>query len=157
MLNEFYAVTFNSMYRVSTEIWEQNWPTVEKLDNRKEESDFPIGAKCKNGDLIAVTRIGLVMYPSYRQKTIEQINTYYCGGKTSPIVGLFLDKEKAEIAFKADSQIRLGPQWEKETKETLAAIGADHPIFIIHTWYDMAFPESFGLDEPWREMYSKSK
>ena len=59
---------------------------------------------------------------------------------TRPVVGLFLDHQKAKDCFKCKKEPeRLDPRWQEETTEVLGLIGNSHEIFIIPNSLEWVF------------------
>ncbi len=138
-LREFFAVTATSVYRVNERRDANGCPLVEKIA-RRDGSSVPVGGRLKNGELVAVTRRGLIVYSDdlpkrgrdgNRPAKPEEVNTMFWGGHTSPLVALFLKEEDARKCLVWGSALEIDPLWWTFTRETLEAIGDDHPTFIL--------------------------
>ncbi len=149
MIHEFFAVTQTSVYRVSDERGENNWPIVEKIALRK-ESKTSVGGRLRNGCLVGImggklSGISLYDQDHPRHGSVqppEMVNTSFFGGGTSHLVALFLEKEAAIKCSDSKDLQPLDPRWRKQTNEVLSAIGNDHPVFIVSRSTDFAFPEN---------------
>lgn len=130
-IHEFFAATQTSVYVVKDEM-ENGCPIVEKIAEKK-ISPFPIGGKLKNGSRIGIMlKMGIVLYnPSRREEKPEQVNIARWGGKTSSIVALFLEKDRAIRCLDSKNITMCDPRWKKETLETLEKIGNNHPVFVF--------------------------
>ena len=138
-ISEFFAVTMTSVYHVTDRKDEDNIPIVEKIA-LKGESSIPIGSRLLGGHLVGITEIGIILYyedyspwtgaPERTQRAM-QVNTRMWGGKTSPIVSLFLDKKEALSCLESESLEEFDSRWKKQTEEVLEVIGKDHPTFIV--------------------------
>ena len=137
-LEEFFAVTKTSVYRVSSQKDEKGFPVVEKIALRG-ESAVPVGGRLHNGHLVGIMKTEInLYYEDYspfsgrreQPQRPEEVNIHYWGGHTSPIVALFLNKEEAMSCFNSENQKNCDPRWRKQTEETLGAIGDNHPVFI---------------------------
>ncbi len=144
MIERFYAVTTTSLYEVSAEKDGLGIPLVVKLA-LKGASLVKVGGRLHNGRLIAVTRLGLILYdeefprPGRRQR-IEEVSFIFWGGNTSPIIGLFLDIQEAIICFNCLPNVKFGDKrWQKETQEVLDSIGDHHPVFVLSRRYSIKF------------------
>ncbi len=149
ILHEFFAVTQTSVYRVSDERGENNWPIVEKIA-LKEESKLPVGGRLQDGYLVGVMggRLsGIVLYDQDHPRPgsvqpPEMVNTAFYGGGTSRLVALFLEKEAAIKCHNSENPQPLDPRWRKQTNEVLSAIGDSHPVFIVSSSKGFSFPEN---------------
>ena len=149
MIHEFFAVTKTSVYRVSDERGENNWPIVEKIALRG-ESETPVGGRLRNGCLVGIMGgklSGIYLYDQDhpRRGSVqppEMVNNVFFGSRTSRLVALFLEKEAAIKCSDSNDPRPLDPRWRKQTNETLNAIGDDHPVFIISRSPHFAFPEN---------------
>lgn len=146
-LKEFFAVTLTSVYRVNERKDLNGFPLVEKIAQRG-ASHVGVGGRLKNGELVAVTRRGLIVYsddlpsrgrPGDRPAKPEEVNTMFWGGHTSPLVALFLEEEDARKCLVWGSDRELDPLWWNFTRDTLAAIGDGHPTFILSDHPSFAF------------------
>ena len=135
VLHEFWTVTQTSLYRVSDERDDYGTPVVEKI-GKGEESDIDTGEQLgmdnAGGSNVGITGYkGIVLYDSENGMPAEGINRLYHGAHTSLIVALFLRLEDALFCFSNSDRIPLDPIWRKNTEEVLAAIGEDHPVFVV--------------------------
>jgi hypothetical protein len=133
-VHEFFAVTETSVYRVADEKDANGIPIVEKIVLR-EKSKIPVGGRLRNGNLVGIMKERIVLYfrdhrPDGNEVLRpEEANEW--GGGTSPIIALFLNKEEA---MNCSNSVDLKPwdqRWKKQTRETLTAIGDNHPVFML--------------------------
>ena len=142
VLHEFFAVTITSVYRVTDQKEEHDWPIVEKIE-LKGQSKIPVGGRLLNGHFIGITPDRIFLYdedhPRSDGKRLDplRVNTAFWGGGTSPIVALFLNKEEAISCLKADNLRQCDARWRKQTGETLKVIGKEHPTFILSEYEPM--------------------
>ena len=149
MIHEFFAVTKTSVYRVSDERGENNWPIVEKIALRG-ESKTSVGCRLRNGCLVGIMGgklSGIYLYDQDHPRhgsvqPPEMVNNGFFGGRASHLVALFLEKEAAIKCSDSKDPQPLDPRWREQTNEVLNAIGNDHPVFIISRSTDFAFPEN---------------
>lgn len=138
---EFFAVTTGkSLYRATENSDDPNEPIVEKIAGLFNE-EIPVGMRLNRGTKIGITNYGLIRYfpdiiSGFRIAPAGMCSTNFHGGKTSPIVGLFLNEERAQYCLRSMENHDVNfDQWDKfwgkYTTETLEAIGFDHNIFII--------------------------
>ena len=138
---KFFAVTMTSVYLVSDDKDENNYPIVEKIALRG-QSRVPVGERLKGGNLVGVTSEGIILYyeehPSHPGEPYQdpgEVNIRFWGGHTSPIIALFLDKDEAMSCFN-ENNLRAGDsRWRKQTQEVLDSIGKNHPIFVVSRYY----------------------
>ncbi len=126
----FYAVTQNSVYQVTDVKDERGWPTVRKVAARSGDK-MPLGSTLKEGTLVGISRFGIILYNHIDRKDPELVNIVLWGGKTSPLVGLFLKKPKALKCFNSNNPEMCDARWQRETKKVINAIGKDHPVFVV--------------------------
>ncbi len=133
MLEQFFAVTINgSIYEISTEISESNWPTVKKISG-KPNPNMRTGHCLRNGRLVGLSDIGILLFNpnSKNGKRFEDMSTNQHGGSTSGIVALFTNRTLAEKCVASGEQTSFSEKYIDTTKKTLQDIGNDHPVFII--------------------------
>lgn len=137
---EFFAVTTTSVYLVKDEKGEKGIPIVEKIVLRG-GSKISVGQRLKNGRYVGITPWEIVLYDEDHPRGVgkllqkpEEVNTMFHGGKTSPIVALFLSKDKATACLNSEDLKPSDSRWENETREVLNSIGNNHPVFIISYW-----------------------
>lgn len=153
-LERFYAVTESrSVYEVNARgEGDSPYPYAEKIALGG-TSALGVGTRIDNGQIIAIARFLQAYIPEGHsplssltsfQRGLEQVNTMWWRGGTSPIVALFLKKEEALNCYLQADLHRCDPRWLEQTKEVLAAVGTDHPTFEVCTWPDLALipPES---------------
>ena len=138
-LGEFFAVTRNSLYRVSREKAEHNIPIVEQIAAHF-KSDLLKDGRLHGGYYVGITKDGLVLYyedylpgqkPSHIQRP-EMVNVAQWGDHTSYVVALFLNKDEALNCFNSSDDLKqCDPRWRVQTEETLEVIGDNHPVFIL--------------------------
>jgi len=129
-IHEFFAVTQTSVYVVKDKI-ENGCPIVEKIAANR-ESCIPVGGRLRNGSCVGIMlKTGIILYnPSKKSREPESVNISHWGGHTSPIIALFLEKEKAINCLNSENTITCDLKWKKETIETLEKIGNNHPVFV---------------------------
>jgi hypothetical protein len=138
LLHEFYAVTQTSVYLVTDKKGKNFVPLVKKIA-LKGESKIPVGGRLKEGSLVGITRHGIVLYDDDRSpfskrkgwKDPEEVNIAFHGGKTSPLVALFLNRKNAFDCFNSKSLQTCDCRWQRQTKQALEVIGKDHPVFVV--------------------------
>ncbi len=138
MLQEFYAVTLTSIYRV----FQRDCEAVAVKIALKGESKIPVGDEL-TGPMVAVrTNLqffipegGGVFSPIVSvERHIENVNTFYWLGRTSPIVALFLTEQEARDCFMNEELERCDRRWLESTKKVIAEIGEDNPVFTVCTY-----------------------
>jgi len=65
------------------------------------------------------------------ERRIENVNTQWWGGCTSPIVAMFLDRQLAADCAKTDNLHPCDERWQEQTIQTLKEIGEEHPYFYV--------------------------
>lgn len=144
-LKEFFAVTQTSVYLVSSEKDEKGVPIVEKIALRG-PSAVAKGGRLHNGQFVGIMKdqinLYFAEYRNGRPERPEYVSTSHWGGHTSPVSALFLDRQAALRCFRFKRQ-DCDLRWRKETEEVLAAIGDDHPVFIVskHASTALAYPD----------------
>ena len=145
MLEKFFAVTVvppdtaTSLFEVKAR-GKNGLPCICKIESRP----LPKRRKKKkyaeimimSGHLLAVAKWLQLFNPgrlkSRRQeRRLDKISTLLWQGGTPPIVALFLTEEKARECFTSSDLKPCDPRWKKETEDVLAAIGENHPTFVI--------------------------
>ncbi len=140
-LQEFFAVTVSShsrsVYRVNCGP-PGHKPVVTKIALRG-ESGITIGRCLAGGSLVGITKAGLQLYDHgadflgqerTRRERAEEVNEFFHGGHTSPVVALFLTRAGADDCFLTEDLMPSDLRWRQETEEVLKAIGDEHPVFI---------------------------
>jgi hypothetical protein len=118
-IKEFFVVTLTSVYRASSE---EGAPFAEKI-LRFNTSAVPVGHKIKNGTMVGITEYGLVLYITDKHRNPPcKVDIERRGGRTSPIVAIFLNKDEALKCSKKPHLLHWDFSWDKETKEALQAI-----------------------------------
>ncbi|HDZ54643.1 MAG TPA: hypothetical protein ENI19_03185 [Candidatus Nealsonbacteria bacterium] len=137
---EFFAVTTTSVYLVKDEKDEEGIPIIEKIVLRG-ESKISVGQRLKNGRYVGITPCGIILYDEDHPRGIErspqkpeEVNIAFYGGKTTPIIALFLSKDKATTCLDSEDLEPSDSRWENETREVLNSIGNNHPVLIISYW-----------------------
>lgn len=132
----FFAVTLNSLYLAALD--ERGSPYILKLLGHEQPEAPPVSRL--SGELLAVAAVGLFFYrqdyspfsgPRLRPQRPEQVNVNNWSGGTSGIIALFADYSQALRAHQQASSDMLDPRWRTQTEFVLAAIGQDHPKFIL--------------------------
>jgi hypothetical protein len=146
-LSKFFAVTSTSIYEVKSNDGTGN-PVAKKIA-LKGESLIKVGDCLRGGTMIAICEYLVVYFPEKYgfchpmtgiERRIEMVNTFYWGGRTSLIVALFKTKKEAHSCFQDTKLQPCDQRWVEQTKNVLAAIGNDHPVFEICRFKDMALP-----------------
>jgi len=134
----FYAVTTTSVYSVSDKRDKNNTPIVKKIALRG-ISKVSVGGRLKNGYYVGIMGCGIYLYHqdhprAGRVQKPEEVNIFFWGGHTSPIIALFLKKNKAMSCFNSPD-LQIGDKrWKNQTEEVLKTIGNDNPVLIISRW-----------------------
>lgn len=149
MLNELYAVTLTSVYKVSA--GDSYTASAVKIALTG-KSNFPVGKKLEGGYRIAICSFLLAYVPEKYgfaspltgfERQIENVNTSYWGDQSSPIVALFEKEDDAMACFNNTNLQPCDVRWVNSTKEVLEKIGDDHPsIYICHYQELELMPES---------------
>ncbi|MFA6098010.1 MAG: hypothetical protein WCV50_04390 [Patescibacteria group bacterium] len=116
---------------------------------------LPVGAFVptrRPAGLIGITRSGLCVYSDCDQanpapagrlhQRPDKVRSGLLDGSTGEVVALFLDEHEAAEAAKQSGVLPLDQRWHRQTRETLEAIGLNHPIFISS---DRDFQEVFSV------------
>ncbi len=148
-LKEFFAVTMTSIYHVKDDV--DGAPEVKKIALRG-ESIRAVGSIVSgpNGGrgltMVSVGKHIVVFIPEGHSwlsarstfvTQLENVNTMWWGGNTSEVVALFLKETDAMECFNASELKPRDARWQKNTLETLRAIGREHPRFSITTWHNL--------------------
>lgn len=137
-LDKFFAVTETSVYEVRANMGKSN-PHAEKIA-LKGRSVIQVGGRLDRGTMIAICRCLIPYIPEKYgfahpktafERRIENVNTMWWRGNTSPIVALFTNKKAALVCFKDRDFVPCDPKWVGCTKDVLNRIGNDHPVFYI--------------------------
>lgn len=136
----FFVVTETSLYRVE---WEpEQRPVITKVAmDPGHISRIPVGECMHIGDFVSLRGNGLITYLCDQRQPLETVIRGRCVDNTSGIVGLFFDEDDARRCLHEAGIQRLDPRFRDPTKEVLAAISDDHPIFVIS-------PGSFDYPDP---------
>lgn len=140
-IHEFFAVTETSIYHVS----DGTGMAVAQKIALHDASAIGAGQILGGGTMVAICKCLIAYIPegggitSYERR-IEMVNTRWWGGNSSPIIGLFKNKEDAYECFAEKSQKSCDPRWQAQTLEVLREIGEDHPHFSICHYPALALP-----------------
>lgn len=144
-LRKFFAVTCNSVYRVTCGKGER--PFIEKIGGVKGKSGLPIGTKFNDGKMLAVAKHlqfyepeahSMLSPQTSEERRLEHVNTAWWGTGTSSVIALFFD-EKEALSCSEQSDLRLCDQrWIEKTKEVIEEIGNDHPNVTICHWQELS-------------------
>jgi hypothetical protein len=132
MINEFYAVTLTSVYRVYVD--EGQLPQAQKIALRGgAESKYQVGDHLpSNGPLLAVSHDIEFFRPRRSgERNPNLLNDIYRGAHTSPIAALFLSKEEAIKCLAAEALVPRDARFASQTNAVLNAIGKNHPVFCV--------------------------
>jgi len=129
LLHEFYAVTQTSVYLVSDKRDKNFVPLVKKIA-LKGESKIPVGGRLKKGNLVGISRFGIILYDDSKRRDPE-LNMVLWRGISSSITGLFFNKKQALACLYSKSLQMCDCRWQRQTKEVVEAIGKDHPVFVV--------------------------
>lgn len=127
-LDRFFAVTASlSIYLVSSET-DRGIPIVKKiyLDPRS-LSKVGAGEWLIGGSFVYINHRGIFLF----DRGASRVRAEECGDHSSPIVALFLDRKAAFECIRTANLQPADPRWKEQTLEVLAAIGNDHPTFIL--------------------------
>lgn len=139
IVEEFYAVTETSVYRVSSLKDSRGTPIVEKIALRG-KSARPVGDRLHGGSLVGIMKVCIVLYdedyspfsgPRKRHQRPEEVNIAFWGEYTSPISALCLKRDEAMMCLHSKDLKNCDPRWRTETEEVLKCIGDHHPVFIL--------------------------
>ena len=137
-LQEFFAVTLSSVYRVNRERNENGGPTVQKIDGSV-DGEVSIGGLLPAGknDRVIITRSSkdprrnrlhvcqpediLPMYQIYLDFSV----------RTSSLVGLFLTMDAAANCFASENKQVYDERWNDYGVTTELVIGFNHPDFQV--------------------------
>lgn len=145
MLEKFFAVTVvppdtaTSLFEVKAR-GENGCPYICKIESRmplkrrkkKKYAEIMIMSGC----LLAVAKWLQLFNPrrlksGRQERRLDKTSTLLWQGGTPPIVALFLTEDKARECFSSSDLKSCDPRWQKNTKEVLAAIGENHPTFVV--------------------------
>lgn len=138
LLREFFIVTMTSLYFVTLD--EKDIPYATKLGERKDvKNPIPLNHTLNQRDkasLMSIGRKAVFFVPeggglSCLENNIEYVNTRHWKNQTGEIVGLFLREEDAQDCLTMFNPKGYDTMWITQTRETLEAIGDDHPVFKI--------------------------
>lgn len=130
---DLFAVTITSIYLVKDQRDEKGNPVVEKIA-LKGESEISVGERLTGGRTVGITPEGIVLYDGRPHQKPEQVNIAHYGGKTSPIVALFLNEDEAITCFNSEELKPSDPMWEEKTKEALDSIGNNNSVLVVSYW-----------------------
>jgi len=107
-IHEFFAVTRNSLYRVTDQKDPTGTPIVKKI-TLKDPSRTDQEKRLHDGSLAGITKDCIVVYDEdhliakgEHPLRPEMVNIEFWGGNTSPVVALFLDEQKARKCSATD-------------------------------------------------------
>ena len=130
-------LTITSVYLVTDQKDEKNIPIVEKIA-LKGESRISVGQRLAGGSYAGIAPDGIILYdedhPREPRQKPEEVNIAFYGGRTSPIVALFLNKDRAMACFNSADLKPSDPRWEDETREVLNSIGDNNPVLTVSYW-----------------------
>ncbi|MBI5732525.1 hypothetical protein HY967_01010 [Candidatus Jorgensenbacteria bacterium] len=136
VLNEFFAVTKTSVYRVTADGGD-GLPMVLKIAV-KGKSDIPVGHELIKAAMVAICKILITYVPEageldtpVYERRIERVDRKWYGGWTSPIIALFKTQKEALDCFKREDGCSCDKRWIAETKSVIEAIGDKHPVFYV--------------------------
>ncbi len=134
-VQEFFVVTRTSIYQVrAIDHNRGGGPSAMKVAIRG-ESAVQVGEYLEDGTHVAVCDQLTVYRPhgtgGGTERRIENVNTRYWGGHSSPIVALFATFTEAKTCLESPDLVPSDPRWAKETRVVADAIGDDHPKFYI--------------------------
>jgi hypothetical protein len=137
MLKEFFAVTTTSVYHVQDH--GQYGASAVKVALRG-GSEIPVKTDIARGGMIAIChnlqayvpeRHGRSHMQDYDEQRVAKGKAGHWDFRTSGIVALFFDKEAASACLEAGSGDLCDARWLDSTKAVLAAIGDNHPSFLV--------------------------
>lgn len=129
---EFFVVTGTSAYRVSHDGEVKNAPVVEKIDCNG-DSAIAIGERLKPapGEKLLISPDWLCFFEPEPDKPVETLSNAHFGAHSSPIIALFLNRDRALACLEFGDKVPADKRWTRETKEVLDMIPADHPQFEV--------------------------
>ena len=132
-VSEFFVLTVSgSVYRVSVDDPEEGPVVIEKVAKASRSGGFYVGARLTGGAYAGITDSSLTLGREDESRAqAGLVGTCYRDGRTSPIVALFLDGDEAVECAEAGNLKPWDRRWSEMTKATIAAIGRDHPWFIL--------------------------
>lgn len=148
MLEKFFAVTVvppgtaTSLFEARAR-GENDCPCICKIESRplpKRRKKKKYGEiMIMSGHLLAVAKWLQLFNPKRlksgrQERRLQKVNTFQWQawqGGTPPVVALFLTEDKARECFTSSDLKPCDPRWKKDTKEVLAAIGENHPAFVV--------------------------
>jgi hypothetical protein len=160
LLRNFYALTEDGVWLVSTERYKGTVPIVELVEPLA-GSKLVVGSRLEGGSSVAVTSNFLALYYQYRSDHLRTIHLLPLedaadediGDRTARLIGCFLNQEEAVKACRDgrfQSALRLS-YFERMTKRTLGQIGPNHPVFVVSRKGRLAFPADYypeiGIDQ----------
>jgi len=145
MLEKFFAVTVvppdtvTSLFEVMAR-GENGCPCICKIEScplpkrRKKKKYAEI--MIMSGHLLAVAKWLQLFNPGRlksgrQERQLNKVSTLLWRGGTPPVVALFLTEDKARECFTSSDLKPCDPRWKKDTEDVLAAIGENHPTFVI--------------------------
>jgi len=147
LMHKFFVVTIHgSLYEVTDQERENDWPIVRKISGPK-NPEMPNGTCLKNGEFVVIDQAGICLF-NYHPKVrrdFEGMNTINWGGKTGRPVALFLDRDSAEKCVAVDSLDGMSDRYREQTIAVLEEIGDNHAVFTIS--------DSFKLHYDWHVIH----
>jgi len=145
MLEKFFVVTVvppgtaTSIFEVRTR-GENGCPCICKIEShslskRKKKKKYA-EIMIMSGHLLAVAKWLQLFNPKRlksgrQERRLDKVSTLLWQGGTPPIVALFLTEDRARECFCSSDLNPCDPRWKKDTEDVLAAIGENHPTFVI--------------------------
>ncbi len=109
-----------------------NWPLVRRISTRGWKAR--VGRELRNGSHVGIAgKSGIILYRPANEieRRPEILDSGTWGNRTAPLVGLFLNGAKADECLAAPNLQINDPRFRDDSAQALAAIGDDHPVFVI--------------------------
>jgi len=127
LASQFYAVTIDSLYLAKSKKDSHGSPVFVDLLAKKRFTE---------GKFIGIAREGISLYRTQgglRRPDPYAVRREDVKKRTSPVIALFFEKEKARECFHLfkSTGCRKKEQWRRETEIVLMEIGSDHEVFVL--------------------------
>lgn len=154
LIDEFFAVTLTSIYRVRTAGDFQASAVKIALDG---DSIFPLGEDICQGGMVAIgqnlqgyapRRFRLGHAVSNPERRLELVGPDDWMSYSSYIVTLFLTEAEATECFRSVDRKPLDPRWIGSTKRVIEVIGDEHPSFYVPRRPNLALLPEHDAPDP---------
>lgn len=134
-IKRFFAVTTtSSIYEVSDIFDENGEPGIKKIAQVRgsKTSRVAVGSALHGGKFVGITRsCGVVLYHQVEGSRPSEVNSFWWGGWTSPIVALFETEEEAKVCANSGDLQGWDPRWQESTMKVLKAVPPADTHFVI--------------------------